>query len=78
MIKKKPQYFMSEKGGEQMPEGEITKGLRYRVNVSTSVKGIKTWDCTVDGEGFDMGEILERSDELVAELEKRYPFEVKE
>ncbi len=27
---------------------EIQKSLRYRVNVSTSVKGVKTWDCTVE------------------------------
>ena len=24
------------------------KSLRYRVNVSTSVKGVKTYDCTVE------------------------------
>jgi len=47
--------------------------LRYRVNVSISTKGQKTWDCTVDGEGYEVEEILSRSDELVAELEKRYP-----
>ena len=47
--------------------------LRYRVNVSTSVKGVKTWDCTVEGEGFAQEEILARSDALVASLERRYP-----
>ncbi len=52
---------------------EVTKSLRYRVNVSTSVKGIKTFDCTVDGEGFTMDEVLTESDKLVAELVKRYP-----
>lgn len=52
---------------------EIERGLRYRVNVSTSVKGVKTWDCTTEGEGFDMAEVLERSDALVKELERRYP-----
>lgn len=51
----------------------IQRSLRYRVNVSTSVKGVKTWDCTVDGEGFEQYEILQESDELVAKLEKRYP-----
>jgi len=49
------------------------KSLRYRVNVSTSVKGVKTWDCTVDGENFEMDEVLGRSDELVKKLEARYP-----
>ena len=52
---------------------EVTKSLRYRVNVSTSVKGIKTFECTVDGEGFTMDEVLAESDKLVAELMKRYP-----
>jgi hypothetical protein len=37
---------------------EINKSLRYRVNISTSVKGVKTWGCTVDGEDFDMYTIL--------------------
>jgi len=52
---------------------EVTKSLRYRVNVSTSVKGIKTYECTVDGEGFTMEEVLAESDKLVAELSRRYP-----
>jgi len=47
--------------------------MRYRVNISTSVKGVKSYECTVDGEGYDMAEIMKRSDELVAELDKRYP-----
>ena len=64
---------------------EIQKSLRYRVNVSISTKGQKTWDCTVDYEGvsttlspqtakISMADILELSDELVKELEKRYPI----
>ncbi len=52
---------------------EIQKSLRYRVNVSTSVKGVKTFDCTTDAEGYEMQEVLEKSDALVAELERRYP-----
>lgn len=52
---------------------EVNKSLRYRVQVSTSVKGIKTFDCTVDGDGFTMDEVLAESDKLVAELMKRYP-----
>jgi hypothetical protein len=38
-----------------MTTNEQNRRLRYRVNVSTSVKGIRTWDCTVDGE-FEMAE----------------------
>ena len=54
------------------------RSLRYRVNVSTSVKGVKTWDCTVDGTGYNKGRILAESDLLVGELEKRYPFQMYE
>ncbi len=65
---------------------EIQKSMRYRVNIATSVKGVKTWDCTVDGEykiddpnnslhqDYEMHDILERSDALVKELEMRYPI----
>ena len=55
---------------------------RVRINVATSVKGVKTWDCTV--EYYDWPEdragvldfTLAESDRLVAELDKRYPKEV--
>jgi hypothetical protein len=50
--------------------------IRRRVNVSTSVKGIKTWDCTVDSNYLSEEEILKESDSLVTQLEKRYPVKV--
>ena len=46
---------------------------RYRVAISTSVKGVKTYDCTVDIQGASMEDVLKASDEIVAELDKRYP-----
>ncbi len=52
---------------------EVTKSIRYRIGVSTSVKGVKTYDCTCDVEGFTMAKALAESDKLVAELDKRYP-----
>jgi len=52
---------------------EETKEKRYRVNISTSVKGVKTYECTVDMKGFAMEEVLLSSDLLVAKLDKRYP-----
>lgn len=55
---------------------EVEKSKRYRINVSTSVKGIKTYDCTVDMEGFSMDEVLNESDALVASLDKRYPPQI--
>lgn len=54
------------------------KSLRFRVNVSISVKGQKTWECTTDGEGMTMEEVLAHSDALVKELERRYPAQVTE
>ncbi len=55
---------------------EVNRSVRYRINVSTSVKGVKTWDCTVDIEGFTMEEVLAESDYLVAKLDNRYPPEI--
>lgn len=59
-----------------MVEHTVTK--RYRINVSTSVKGIKTYDCTTDIEGGTMEEVLAESDRLVASLDKRYPPVIEE
>ena len=47
--------------------------IRYRIAVSTSVKGVKTYDCTVDAEGLSMSETIANSDALVKELDCRYP-----
>ena len=52
---------------------EIEKSIRRRINVSTSVKGIKTFDCTVDILNGTEDEALKESDSLVAQLDKRYP-----
>tara|TARA_Y100000401_G_C8280985_1_gene203423 strand:+ start:120 stop:317 length:198 start_codon:yes stop_codon:yes gene_type:complete len=48
------------------------KQMRYRINVSTSVKGIKTYDCTVDGDGCEMEDVIIASDLLVKVLDARY------
>jgi len=61
------------KGEKQMSEESIEKSMRYRVNVSISTKGQKTWDCTCDGVGYTEEEVLAESDSLVAKLDKRYP-----
>lgn len=55
-----------------MENGTVERALRYRVNVSTSVKGVKTWDCTIDGQGYSQEEVLTMSDLLVDALESRY------
>ena len=48
---------------------------RIRTNVSTSVKGVKTFDATVEmtGEGVTKEMVLAEHDALVQELDKRYP-----
>jgi len=49
-----------------------TQQDRIRINISTSVKGIKTYDCTVEThEG--MAVALRMSDTLVEQLDERYP-----
>lgn len=60
---------------------EVTPKYRTRVNVSTSVKGIKTWDCTVEEISNNIPPtqrdiVLNASDALVAALAKRYPPEI--
>ena len=61
-----------------MSEEIIGKNKRYRINVSTSVKGIKTWDATVEiaGSEITQEEVLAESDALIKELDKRYPTSV--
>ena len=51
---------------------EIEYKKRTRINVSTSVKGIKTYDCTVEMVDTTNEEVLAESDALVAELDRRY------
>ena len=51
---------------------------RVRIEVSTSVKGVKTYSCTVelihDSRDLKLAEaVLAESDYLVAELDRRYP-----
>jgi len=57
---------------------EAEKSLRRRIGVSVSVKGIITWDCTVEGTGYPEEEVLKESKSLVAELKKEYPVKVEE
>jgi len=52
---------------------EVTKSMRYRVNVAISTKGQRTWECTVDATEYTMSDVLTASDELVKQLEQRYP-----
>ena len=49
----------------------VTK--RYRINISTTSRGLKSYECTVDIEGLTMAEVVAESDKLVAALDARYP-----
>ncbi len=52
---------------------EIQYKKRVRIEVSTSVKGIKTYSCTVEMLDPEEWEVLSESDKLISELDKRYP-----
>ena len=57
---------------------EETKTVRYRINISRGMKGNASYEATVDMIGFEMDDVLNHSDALVAELNKRYPAPIKE
>ena len=46
---------------------------RIRINVSTSVKGVHSFDVTVEMADATPEEVLAESDRLVKELDQRYP-----
>jgi len=56
---------------------EQTYKTRHRINISTSVKGIKTYDVTVEMVDSTKEEVLAESDALVLALDERYPAELK-
>ena len=61
------QYFHNE-----LASSDNQPQHRIRINVSRSVKGVYTFDVTVEGT-TTLEEILEIHDKVVAELKKRYP-----
>ena len=54
---------------------EQAPSTRVRINVSRSVKGVFTFDCTIEGTNIPQEEVLRRSDALRKQLEERYPHE---
>ena len=46
---------------------------RRRISVSTTSKGLFSWDCTVEHMGGTLEDAIAESDALVAELRRRYP-----
>lgn len=46
---------------------------RIRINVGTSVKGVHTFDVTVEMVDATPEEVLAESDRLVVELDRKYP-----
>ena len=55
---------------------EVNYKKRVRLNVSTSVKGVKTYDVTLEMLDTDDEIVLANHDKLVAALDKRYPPQV--
>mgnify|MGYP001210883355 CR=1 FL=1 len=53
-------------------EQNISEDVRRRVKVSTSTRGVKTWDCSVEVLGGSIEDVLRESDSLVEELDRRY------
>lgn len=49
---------------------------RIRIEIATSVKGVKTFSCTVEMTDTDQDMVLLESDKLVAALQSRYPVKV--
>jgi hypothetical protein len=56
---------------------EARSSIRYRVNVSTTSKGLPSWEATVDaGEsGASRDEVLAAVAEMVTRLRRTYPTE---
>jgi len=50
----------------------------HRVNVSTSVKKVKSYNCTIEIVDGTIEEVLAESDELVRQLDIRYPAPIEE
>ena len=53
---------------------QFTYKKRTRIEVSTSVKGVKTFSCTIELLDASNEEALAESDKLVSELQQRYPI----
>ena len=57
---------------------EVNYKKRVRLNVSTSVKGVKTYDLTVEMLDEEEEVVLALHDKMVAEMDKRYPIQLEE
>lgn len=55
---------------------EISYQKRIRIEVSTSVKGVKTYSVTIERMDVDAHAVLQESDYLVAQLDERYPPQI--
>lgn len=57
---------------------ENERSTRHRINVTISVKGVVTWDCTYEANDSTLEDVLAESDKMVAALKERYPVKVDE
>ena len=58
--------------GPEHSEKETQYQRRIRIEVSTSVKGVHTYSCTVELVDQDLTTVVAESDKLVALLDARY------
>ena len=63
---------INQEGEKMETTSEGQPVFRYRINSGISVKGVITFDCTVEGTGSTMEEVLEKHDELFGQLSDRY------
>ena len=54
-------------------EAKAQAKTRHRIEVSTSVKGVHTFSCTVELMDATIEEVLAESAKLVAALDAKYP-----
>lgn len=50
-----------------------TATVRYRFNRATTTKGVESWDCTAETNGFPLDMALNLSDQVVSAMRARHP-----
>ena len=57
---------------------ELQKSIRRRTNVTSTVRGILTFDTTVETENMTEAEHLAELDSLLAQMKQRAPLQTEE
>ena len=62
-----------EQRTEQVGPMIQTVSKRHRLNITTTSKGLKSYDCTVEITNGTREEVQAESDAWIVELDKKYP-----